>query len=148
MESFTQFMSGFTSIEPLSNFQIEEKCKKLKIKNFTGVFMRDELKRNKKCDSECMIINIDHSNNNGTHWTCLYKENGSSFYFDSFGLPPTLEVKDYLSNEKYRYYNSFEIQKFSEVICGHYCIYVLYKLSNGMLFENILDELYRYHNKT
>ena len=60
------------TIEPLSNFQIIEKCKELKIQNFQGVFMRDELKSKKASNNECMVINIDHSSNEGTHWTCLF----------------------------------------------------------------------------
>jgi len=38
---FDDFMKEFKRIEPLSNFQIIEKCKQLNIKNFKGVFMRD-----------------------------------------------------------------------------------------------------------
>ena len=104
--------------------------------------MRDELKGKKASRDECMVINIDHSSNEGTHWTCLFIKNGVSFYFDSFGFEPTLEVVDYCKQP--RYYNSFPIQKMNEVICGHYCIYVLYRLSRGDDFYDVLDELYRY----
>ena len=48
--------------------------------------------------------------------------------------------------KKPRVYNSFSIQKPDEVICGHYCIYVLYKLSSGDDFYDVLDELYRYNH--
>ena len=44
--SFQEFMKSFSKIEPLSNFEIIKKCKELKIKNFKGVFMRDELRGN------------------------------------------------------------------------------------------------------
>jgi hypothetical protein len=42
---FSDFIKQFEMIEPLSNFQIIEKCKELKIKNFKGVFMREELNK-------------------------------------------------------------------------------------------------------
>ena len=29
----------------------------------------------------------------------------------------------------------------NEVICGHYCIYVLYRLSNGIELYDVCDEL-------
>ena len=135
-------MKTFKKLEPLSNFQIIEKCKKLKIKNFKGVFMRDELKSKNADRDECMVINIDHSSNEGTHWTCLFIRNGVSFYFDSYGFEPTLEVKDYCKG--CRFYSSFPIQKLNQVICGHYCIYVLYRLGKGGDFYQVLDELYRY----
>ena len=108
--------------------------------------MRDELKNKKALNSECMIINIDHSSNEGTHWTCLFIRNEVSFYFDSYGFEPTLEVIEYCKEP--RYYSSYPIQKMNEVICGHYCIYVLYRLSHGDNFYDICDELYRYSNET
>jgi len=83
-------MKEFKRIEPLSNFQIIEKCKPLNIKNFKGVFMRDS-----KEDEECLVLNTDHSQNEGTHWTCLFIKNGTSYYFDPYGFPPTLEVMNY-----------------------------------------------------
>jgi hypothetical protein len=134
-------MKQFKKIEPLSNFQIIEKCKELKIKNFSGVFMRDELNKAMKQDNECMVINLDHSLNSGTHWTCLCTKNKTSYYFDPFGFPPTLEVVNYCKEP--RYYSSFPIQKFNEVICGHYCIFVLYRMNNGDDFYDICRDLYR-----
>jgi hypothetical protein len=133
-------MRQFKDVEPLSNFQIIEKCKELKIKNFKGVFMRNELLKAMNKDNECMVINTDHSNNEGTHWTCLFIKNGSSYYFDPYGFPPTKEVINYCKEP--RYYSSFPIQKFNEVICGHYCIYLLYRLSNGNNFYDICYELF------
>ena len=92
--------------------------------------MRDELNKNRKStQNECLILNIDHSNSNGTHWTCLFIKNNISYYFDSYGYPPPKEIQDYCKNEN-RYYNSFKIQQNDQVICGHYCIYMLYRLSN------------------
>jgi hypothetical protein len=121
----------------LSNFQITEKCQNLK--NFKGVFMRDELVKLRSQDHECLVINTDHSHNVGTHWTCLFVKNGASYYFDSFGFPPPIEVTNYCQEP--RYFSSFPIQKFNEVICGHYCIYVLHRLSNGDNFYDVCFEL-------
>ena len=105
--------------------------------------MRNELNINRKStDNECLVLNIDHSNNNGTHWTCLFIKHNDFFYFDSYGFDPPLEVLDYYKCEN-RLCNTFKIQQYDEVICGHYCIYVLYRLSNGYNFYDILDELVR-----
>ena len=171
----------------MSNFEIIEKCKELQIRNFKGVFMRDEL-QGKSSKNECLILNHDHSNNNGTHWTCLFIKNnargqtggargrletrgacaaassrtfsaerqrraqapevtgGAGYYFDSFGFEPPLEVTKYCT-EGERYFNTFPIQKPSEVICGHYSIYMLYMLSIGFDFYDVLDELYKFNHK-
>ena len=132
----------------MSNFQIIEKCKELKIKNFKGVFMRDELNGKKASHNECMVINIDHSSNEGTHWTCIFIKNGVSFYFDSYGFPPPFEVLKYCKRGYGQTVktSSFPIQKINQIICGHFCIYVLYRLSNGGDFYEILDELYKYNH--
>ena len=125
----------------MSNFQIIAKCKELKVKDFKGVFMRDELSKMRPGRDECMVINIDHSSNEGTHWTCLFIKKGVAYYFDPYGFEPTLEVIEYCKEP--RHYSSFPIQKLNEVICGHYCIYVLYRLSRGDKFYDVCDELYR-----
>ena len=109
--------------------------------------MRDELKDKKGQNDECMVINIDHSSNEGTHWTCLFIKNRVGFYFDSYGFQPTLEVIEYCKALTSSTYSSYSIQKMNEVICGHYCIYVLYRLNNGDNFYDICDELYRYSNE-
>jgi hypothetical protein len=86
-----------------------------------------------------MIIKTDHSSNGGTHWTSLCQKNGESFYFDPFGFSLPLEVKNYC--EEPRYYSSFPIQKMNEIICGHYSVYVLYRLNNGDDFYDICFSL-------
>ena len=44
INTFVEFVGAyFKSIQPLSNFDIIGMCKKLKIQNFRGCFMRDEI---------------------------------------------------------------------------------------------------------
>ena len=52
--------------KPLSNFELEDAAKRLKISSFRGVFLLDTLpkKPNKK---ECGIVNFDKSNGPSTH---------------------------------------------------------------------------------
>src|SRR5580693_4972780 len=86
MRPLADFMHTFKAIKPLSNFDIISKCQEFRIKNFKGVFMRDELNSNVAKSDECLILNLDKSSNNGTHWTCLFIKNGIFYYFDSFGF--------------------------------------------------------------
>ena len=79
--------------EPLTNFQLIDAAKKLKLKHFKGVFVRDELNSknqgaevlNRKVGSknqgaealrkkECGIVNTGDSSTNGFHWVCWYKD--------------------------------------------------------------------------
>ena len=39
------------------------------------------------------ILNLDVSKNNGTHWVYYHKNNEQCYYFDSFGLDPSLELQ-------------------------------------------------------
>jgi hypothetical protein len=143
-------MKRFKKIKPLTNFDIYdiiECCKKLQINNFKGVFMRDKLNNTKFNDNECLILNSDTSDGKGIHWMCLFSKNGASYYFDSYGLPPPTEMLLYCKNKnKNRIYNELPIQLDDkvEILCGHYCVYILYKLDNNYDFETILQELYKY----
>ena len=109
--------------------------------------MRDELNKCKFTNNECLVLNLDVSSGNGTHWMCLFSNNDVSYYFDSYGLPPPVEVLLYCKN-KDRYYSEYPIQVDDkiEILCGHYCVYVLYKLCNGYDFKSILQELNSYGN--
>lgn len=137
-------MKTFNEIRPLSNFDIIDYCKKLQINNFVGVFMRDQLNFEFK-DNTCLVLNSDISSGKGEHWMCLFSKDGVSYYFDSYGLEPPVEVLEYCKN-KMRLYNTYQIQldDIIQILCGHYCVYVLYKLYNGNDFDSILQELLRY----
>jgi hypothetical protein len=129
--------------KPLSNFELLDAVNKLKIKNFRGIFMRDELsqKPNKK---ECGILNLDDTGNNppgnnGTHWVCWFCADKINYYFDSFGLSPPLEIQQYLRGQIE--INISQVQPLGSNICGHLCLYILNKLSNGEKLKNIIGTL-------
>ncbi len=137
--------------KPLSNFELLDGVKKLKIKNFRGIFMRDELplKPNKK---ECGILNLDDTGNsvngyfvdnppgnNGTHWVCWFCADKINYYFDSFGLSPPLEIQQYLRGQIE--INISQVQPLGSNICGHLCLYILNKLDKGEEFKIVLEAL-------
>ena len=74
------------------------------------VFIRNELNESRSTKNECLIININYSDNSETHWTCLFIPDDVSFYFDPFMIQPTLEVEEYCSRVYKRCYTSFPIQ--------------------------------------
>ena len=103
--------------------------------------MRDELLGMKSIQNECLVLNTDDSSGNGIHWVSLFIKNGIALYFDSYGNEPLEEVKTYCSG----YYSTDRIQQDDRVmsLCGYYCMYMLYRLSNGHNFYDVLNELYR-----
>ena len=127
--------------KPLSNFELEDAVKKLRIPYFRGVFLLDTLpkKPNKK---ECGTMNFDKSGGPGTHWVPWYKNCKIKIYFDSYGVQPPLEVIKYL--ERPIHYNTNQLQPAGEVFCGHLCLYVLKELSAGNEFCDILNNFFLY----
>ncbi len=125
-------------LNPLSNIDLENMAKELKIKNFRGVFMRDTLP-NKIKAKECGIVNLDSIKNEGTHWVCYYKGKNEKYYFDSFGLDPPNEIQDYLGEDILL--STFQIQELGTNYCGHLCLKVLYELNKGETFLDIILNL-------
>ena len=123
----------------LSNIQLTEAAKKLKLSNFRGVFLRDKLPKSAKV-RECGILNLEDSSGNGTHWVAWCKVLNDKFYFDSYGLPPPTELATYLKSPVY--YNSERIQPDNEVFCGHLCLYVLKKMQDGLGFQEVINLLF------
>ena len=108
------------------------------IKNFAGVFAKDQLTTNMIKPNHFYIINLDDYNSptNGTHWTAFYYYHNRIEYFDSYGLkPPQIISKNY----KY-IYNSSQLQSYSSKSCGYYCLYFIYHTFHGMSFYQIIKE--------
>ena len=122
----------------LSNIDILDWVNKLGIKQFRGVYSRDNLpaKMNKK---ECGIINLDSQIGPGTHWVFYRNIDKYCEYFDSFGLPMPEEVLTYLSTGgKQIIYSYDEIQERNSVLCGYWCLYFSYERQRGISFLNTI----------
>lgn len=93
---------------------------------FRGVFMRDGLPQI-PFPIECGIINLDSSQNSGTHWVAYTKINDCVEYFDSYGnLRPPKEFIRYMKKCKV-IYNYDNFQKNNSYNCGHLCLGFLNK---------------------
>src|ERR1700722_19620684 len=97
MLTYSDFIKKFDlDSKTMSNLDIDNEVKKIRIRNFKGVLMKDELLGEKPKRSECGIINLEDSDEIGSHWTCYYKKGTSKYYFDSYGLDPPNELIKYL----------------------------------------------------
>jgi len=145
----------------LSNIQLLAAIKKLKIPNFKGIYMRDEIAHftgeagragslPTPNTNESGILNLDDTTNlkdvygsftgEGTHWVAWYKVGRQINYFDSYGLPPPLEFEKYIRTKKFRY-NSTQVQPEGSVVCGHLCLYFLVEMAKGFTMKQIVDQL-------
>lgn len=68
----------------LTNFDLIRLASVLKINNFHGVFMRNDL-LNKPNDVDCWIFNLNKKDEQVSHWVCYLKNENKRIYFDSFG---------------------------------------------------------------
>lgn len=122
----------------MSVSDLEFYIKKLGVKNFKGVFMRDTLPKSKPNKVECGIINLDSIHSTGTHWTCYMKKGNVVVYFDSYGnATPPLELQKYLKGFDINY-TTDDIQTYSDPpICGHLCLEVIRLFSKGVVLDKI-----------
>ena len=97
--------------------------------------MRDALPPNPH-PTERGILNHDDRDGPGTHWTCWHKRGGFKVYFHLYGLPPTDQMINYLRPEIR--YDTDELQRRGDVVCGHFCLYVLKLLSEGQTLEEVI----------
>lgn len=109
----------------MSNFDILEYAKKLKIPNFRGVYMRNALPSSGPHYRESAIVNLDDASGPGTNWVAYRKRGNDVVYFDSFGdLQPPLDLLLYLSVDRVKY-NPQRYQDFGTYNCGHLCLQFL-----------------------
>jgi len=103
--------------------QLTNLAKKMKI-NLVGVYSKDTMP--KKTYVGGYIINLqDSDEGNGSHWTALYiTKNSEILYFDSFGLPYPVEIKEFVSNKPVAI-NTRQIQDINSTLCGYYCLWFL-----------------------
>ena len=127
-------------------FEIQDIVNKLKIPNFRGIFLRNQLP-NVPNEIECGIIHshtIDENIESIGHWSAYYKnnDNGQSpnevkrYWFCSYGGDVYDEVKKYLGLPIMSH--TFSIQQFSETCCAEYCIIFLALMSKGLKYEDVV----------
>ena len=122
-------------LEALSNFDILDLVKKLKIRHFRGCFMKNELSGSPK-NTECGIVNFQSNEMRGSHWVAYYKTADSKDYFDSFGGPVLQEIRNYLGGPLYR--STIQVQKYDTTICGQLCLFWLKSIDLGRTFDETL----------
>ena len=126
-------------IHPLSNQDIDAYFKLLNIEN--RVVSRDKLKRRHIKPNASVVLNLDNSDGNGTHWVCIINKRGdnSVLYFDSFGVEyPPQELLDY--DIKNLIVNDSQLQHITSIKCGYYCLKMIKQiLFNNKTYEEAID---------
>ena len=88
------------------------------------------------------VINLDHSENTGTHWVVIFVKKCEVAYFDSFGVEYILkEIMKKIGNKNIKT-SIFRIQDNNSIMCGYFCIlFIEYMLNNKTLtdFTNLIS---------
>jgi hypothetical protein len=136
----------------LSNFDLENILKTYNVP-VVSVCMKDELPN--KVVNGNYIINLQSSTaGKGTHWLGLIIKNKESFFFDSFGAPPSQEIIDFVKKRKgcKLAFNNWIIQSLESENCGYFVssflIYMNRHLKNQSLFQIADDYIDGYVDDT
>ena len=132
---------------PLTNIEFSTYARELEITHFRGVIMGDMLPQY-PLNIECGIVNLNTSDQSGSHWVCYYRNGSDRFYFDSYGQITPVEIQRYLKTAIQSERGSEVIQRNTDIaqaantsVCGHLCLFVLKSLTNGEKFQLILNHM-------
>lgn len=135
----------------LTNYDIENICESYGI-NLNSICMKDDLPA--KVSNGNYIINLQSSNTgNGTHWLALILKGNESIFFDSFGAPPPIEIRDFVKKRKGSHlgYNNWIIQDLNSNNCGYFCISFLLFIQKHFkqdLYKTANDFINKFHDDT
>lgn len=112
----------------LTNIDLFDIVDEIGLKNFIGVFMKDELPSKKIIGN--YVVNLQSSTDgNGTHYCALkIYSDGSALWFDPFGFDAPKEVYKFVKSNIP--YSDKTIQNINSAICGYYCIAFLFYMSS------------------
>jgi hypothetical protein len=80
-----------------------------------------------------IVNNQSSSTGSGSHWTALYLNKNTSFFFCSYGSPPSKEIVSFVKKySKHLHNNNSIIQDLHSDNCGYYCIgFILFMKNNN-----------------
>ena len=130
-------------IRTTSNFQLRDIFSDLHING--KVLMRDELNKLSTTNKQNIIMNLQTSKDEGSHWVTVHKSKDLKYYFDPYGVLPTKEVYNYLDQPFS--YNKIQVQPDGTECCGQLSMYFLYRLvaddvSTVDIINSMKHELY------
>lgn len=130
----------------ISNHVLADLCGLLDIK-LRDVVTKDQLIQMRPQYGGYIINLQDSSEGSGTHWVALWCNTPkTAVYFDSFGMPPPDEVKNFVSGKLT--VNKRTIQDIKDDACGFHCVLFLYYIQNlkGTLKQRLDKHLKIYTN--
>ena len=95
---------------------------------------------------ESDIVNLNTSNQPGSHWVCYYRNKTDRIYFDSYGQITPAEIQRYLKTgsefdrgKEVIQRNTDIVQAVNTSVCGHLCLFILKSLTSVEGFQSTLN---------
>ena len=128
----------FKKTVPISNFDLLEWCKYLKIP-INNVLSRDQtVPHNHKLG--LFIYNLEPHYMSGSHWIATYVKDNVINYFDSFGLPPFQELVNHAVRKNLTLlHQNQQIQNLYTTTCGFFCLYFLNEMHKNVDYFDLLQ---------
>jgi len=81
------------------------------------------------------IVNTHPAHKSGEHWVAFYITPTCVFYFDSYGLLPSIpSFRKMMGHRKYKKYFGRRLQGMGKM-CGYYCLYFILAMRRGYGFS-------------
>ena len=112
--------------------------------------MKDMLPRTTKNGN--YIINLESSmngKNNGSHWTCLIVDDQNAMFYDPYGAPPSIEIRDFVKRRKNAHlgFNNWVVQDLESENCGYFVLSFLIYVSAFGEGANLYGRANEYLNR-
>ena len=109
---------------------------------YAGTFALDEFPSSIP-SGRIYVINLDNSNQEGSHWVQVGTLDAVISYFDSFGRPPPLKIlKTLADNGEIVLYSDVPIQSPLSQACGYHVLTVSLLQARGYSLLEILTDCY------
>ena len=120
----------------LTNYDLEDLCEEYNVP-LNGVYMKDQLPNKPKNGN--YIINLQSSiDGNGTHFNTLSIQDRNCFFYDSYGAPPSVEIREFVKRRPNTRlgFNNWVIQDLKSENCGYFCVSLLIYLNPLKMYES------------
>lgn len=125
----------------ITNFELIEYARKMKIP-LNDVLMRDELNEH-NIRPGYYILNLQSSDESGSHWVSFIYKTDTMYYIDSFGVEAVQDIIDLADRMDIKnfYWNEDDYQHINSENCGIYCLALFHYIENnkGTLKKKIND---------
>jgi hypothetical protein len=134
----------------LTNYDLEDLCEDYDVR-LNEICMKDQLPKQIKNGN--YIINLESSmggKNSGTHWTTLTILGRNAFFYDPYGAPPSVEIREFVKRRPKTKlgFNNWVIQDIKSENCGYFCVSLLIYLNPWHMYESANNYINQFVDNT